>query len=718
MKHILMLVPAGRDVGLTSISISLVTELRKSGYHVGFLKPISQRPQGDFERSVAILEGLSGESSPSPIPLSRAEKLLSLGQEQVLMEEVVEIQDQMAECDLLIVEGLVSTPDCFYSKRLNRLIARALDADLILVSSPHGRGPEENAHALDIEVRDLLSTGSLRIVGHMMNKVGRGDRQRLTSGSVLPHTNPERFGRESEQVDTDLLSAYSKAVGNHRHRVLALIPWSQDFVAPRLVDFTEALHARALRRGDADRLRIRSIASCTQSVSQALLYFQEGALILTTHDRSDILMAAAMAWVNGIKLGGILVAGDTKIDANVLKLCEQAFVQGLPLYAHPQNLFDLSVAIANLHVIVPQDDLERAREVIAGVVPHLDHAWIHGLAQGERKLRMTPPRFRSQLITKAKNELKRIVLPEGTEPRTLQAANIVAERGIAIPVLLGNPAKIREACNQLDLELSSQVEVIDPARIAENYVAPMVELRKSKGLTPEDARKQLLDEVVLGTMMLKAGDVDGLVSGALHTTADTVRPALQLIKCKPGVPSISSVFFMCLPDQVLVYGDCAISLDPNAEELAQIAIQSADSAKAFGIEARVAMISYSTGTSGQGADVDKVRTATALVKEMRPDLIIDGPIQYDAAVNEAVAKSKAPNSPLKGKATVLVFPDLNTGNTTYKAVQRSAGVESIGPMLQGLAKPVNDLSRGALVDDIVYTIALTAIQAQQQDQDA
>jgi phosphate acetyltransferase len=241
----------------------------------------------------------------------------------------------------------------------------------------------------------------------------------------------------------------------------------------------------------------------------------------------------------------------------------------------------------------------------------------------------------------------------------------------------------------------------------------MVELRQHKGLTAGLAEEQLHDPVVLGTMMLHLGEVDGLVSGAVHTTANTIRPALQLIKTAPGTRLVSSIFFMCLPEQVLVYGDCAINIDPSAEELADIAIQSAESAQAFGIAPRVAMLSYSTGTSGSGSDVDKVKEATCLARERRPDLLIDGPLQYDAATIKEVAESKAPDSRVAGRATVFIFPDLNTGNTTYKAVQRSAEVISIGPMLQGLRKPVNDLSRGALVEDIVFTIALTAIQAEQ-----
>jgi phosphate acetyltransferase len=262
--------------------------------------------------------------------------------------------------------------------------------------------------------------------------------------------------------------------------------------------------------------------------------------------------------------------------------------------------------------------------------------------------------------------------------------------------------------------LPPTIEIIDPDQVRAGYVAPMVALRKNKGLTAPMAEKQLEDNVVLATMMLALDEVDGLVSGAIHTTANTIRPALQLIKTNPDAKIVSSIFFMLMPEQVLVYGDCAVNPDPTAEELANIAIQSADSARAFGLVARVAMISYSTGTSGMGSDVEKVRAATDLVKIARPDIIIDGPLQYDAASVESVSLQKAPNSPVAGQANVFIFPDLNTGNTTYKAVQRSANVLSIGPMLQGLRKPVNDLSRGASVDDIVYTIALTAIQAQQK----
>jgi len=310
---------------------------------------------------------------------------------------------------------------------------------------------------------------------------------------------------------------------------------------------------------------------------------------------------------------------------------------------------------------------------------------------------------------------KRIVLPEGAEPRTVQAAAICQARGIARCVLLAKPEEVQAVAVAQGIVLPEGLEILDPDLVRPRYVEPMVELRQGKGLNAPMAAAQLEDSVVLGTMMLALGEVDGLVSGAVHTTANTIRPALQLIKTAPGYKLVSSVFFMLLPEQVVVYGDCAVNPDPSAAELAEIALQSADSAAAFGIEPKVAMISYSTGDSGSGEEVEKVREATRLARAARPDLLIDGPLQYDAAAIDSVGRQKAPNSPVAGHATVFVFPDLNTGNTTYKAVQRSAQVVSVGPMLQGLRKPVNDLSRGALVDDIVYTIALTAIQAATRD---
>ena len=353
----------------------------------------------------------------------------------------------------------------------------------------------------------------------------------------------------------------------------------------------------------------------------------------------------------------------------------------------------------------------RKNAAISFIAKHIPADWVKTVAKMNYPKRVSPPIFRNQLIKKARAAKKTIVLPESQDPRILQAAVICTRRKLAHCVLIGDPLEVRELAEKHAFELSDKIKIIDPSTVIDRYVEPMVKRRKHKGLTKEEAYESLQDHMVLATMMLQQNEVDGIVSGAMHTTANTIRPALQLIKTAPETDLVSSIFFMCLPEQVLVYGDCAVNTNPNAKELAAIAIASADSAKLFGVEPKVAMISYSTGSSGFGADVDKVREATEIVQKSRPDIVIDGPLQYDAAEVEGVAAQKAPNSVVAGQATVCIFPDLDTGNAIYKAVQRSANILSIGPMLQGLARPVNALSRGCLVEDIVFTIALTAIQA-------
>lgn len=328
--------------------------------------------------------------------------------------------------------------------------------------------------------------------------------------------------------------------------------------------------------------------------------------------------------------------------------------------------------------------------------------------------RMAPAVYRVKVIEKAREAKKSIILPEGSEPRTVQAAIICHQKRIAHCVLLTKQEELQNTLSLLGLRLPNDIQVIDPDGIRDKYLARLLQLRQHKGLTEDQARNLLLDNVFVGTMMLENGEVDGLVSGAVHTTANTIRPALQVIKLAPSASVVSSVFFMLLPNEVLVFGDCAVNVELTAEQLAEVAVQSADSARAFDIDPKVALISYSTKDSGSGASVDKVKKALSMVQAKRPDIIIDGPLQYDAASVPSVASKKAPGSPVAGQANVFIFPDLNTGNAVYKAVQRTGHIVSVGPMLQGLRKPVNDLSRGALVDDIVFTIAIAAIQASQK----
>jgi phosphate acetyltransferase len=479
-------------------------------------------------------------------------------------------------------------------------------------------------------------------------------------------------------------------------------------------DLAEAVGATVLHAGDWERRRIRHVAVCAMTVPNALRAFVPGGLVITPGDRSDILLAACLSVLGGTPLAGILLTGGLRPDGRVLGLCAEAIKAGLPILAVNEDSYPAATAVEAMDPRIPPDDAERVERVMTAVADRLDGDWLRSLSQPRRAKRLSPPAFRHRLVEAARAANKRIVLPEGAEPRTVAAASIVAQRGIARPVLLASAEEVAEVARKQGVTLPATVEIVDPLKIASRYVGPLVERRKAKGMTAEIAAGELGDTIMIGTMMMALDEVDGLVSGAVHTTAHTIRPALQLIKTVPGCDLVSSVFFMCLPEQVLVFGDCAVNPNPTAEQLADIAVQSADSAKAFGIEPRVAMLSYSTGTSGGGQDVEKVKRATDLARAARPDLAIDGPLQYDAAIVPEVGRQKAPKSAVAGQATVFVFPDLNTGNVTYKAVQRSASVVSIGPMLQGLAKPVNDLSRGCLVEDIVFTIALTAIQAEQR----
>ncbi|MCL5261562.1 MAG: phosphate acetyltransferase [Gammaproteobacteria bacterium] len=349
--------------------------------------------------------------------------------------------------------------------------------------------------------------------------------------------------------------------------------------------------------------------------------------------------------------------------------------------------------------------------MINSIADQIDKNWVRDIINLKHKQTVPAAMFRHQLLKKARQAHKKIVLPESFDLRVIQAAAKCAESGIAKCVLLGSEKNVKDILYENNLTLDGEVEILDPKNLIDRYVSPLVEARKHKGMNEDTARASLQDNMVLAAMMLKQGDADGVVAGAITTTADTVRVALQLIPRLPNSKIISSTFFMCFFDQVLLYADCAINIDPNAEKLALIAIDTADSARLFGIEPRVAMISYSTGNSGSGADVEKVKEATSIVKQLRPDIIIDGPLQYDAAIAEEVAKLKAPDSPVAGNATVFIFPDLNSGNTVYKAAQRSSNILTLGPMLQGLTKPMNDLSRGCSAEDVMFTIALSAVQA-------
>ena len=394
---------------------------------------------------------------------------------------------------------------------------------------------------------------------------------------------------------------------------------------------------------------------------------------------------------------------------------------GTPVAVVPEGSWPTAATLTHLEGRLTAASPRKAEIALGLFELHVDTAELTSRIELSRSERVTPMMFEHELLERARARRQHVVLPEGTEERVLRAAEVLLRRNICDLTLLGEVDAVRRKAASLGITLPQEesadrarVRIVDPATspLRQRFAELYAELRAHKGMTVELALDVVADVSYFGTLMVQEGIADGMVSGAVHSTAATIRPAFEVIKTAPGAAIVSSVFFMCLADQVLVYGDCAVNPDPDAQQLADIAIQSAETAAQFGVEPRIAMLSYSTGTSGSGADVDKVRKATELVRALRPDLLVDGPIQYDAAVDARVAQTKLPGSAVAGRATVLVFPDLNTGNNTYKAVQRSAGAVAVGPVLQGLRKPVNDLSRGALVQDIVNTVAITAIQSQ------
>jgi len=711
LQHSFFVAPTGSGTGLTSICLGLVRALNQKGIKVAFCKPISQVAHSDTgpERSTHMVNQIVGLNPATPISLSYAQQLLALGKDDELMEEMISLYHLSAkDADVVIVEGLVPVANENYIAKLNVLLAKSLNSSIIFVAAKNEYSNAQLNEKIKMSASLFGGINSPKILGCILNKVGAPP-ENLQQVFSLDKTEDIEINEMTFQDIRRKLPVFD----NPSFRCLGIIHWDQSMVSPRTIDIANHLKTEILVTGDMENRRVTGITLAARTFPNMLHTLKPGTLVVVPGDREDIFVASCMAVMNGIPLSGILFTGDLQPDPRVMDLCKSALQTGLPLLLTKTNTFVTAKFLSEMSNEVPADDSQRMEKVMESVAQNIDTDWLIKHSQLTFELQLSPPAFRHQLVQRAHKAAKRIVLPEGEEPRTIQAAVICHQKSIARCVLLGNPDEIKRVADTQGIQLPEDITIIDPEIVRLSYVSPMVGLRQHKGLTAPMASSQLEDNVVLGTMMLAMDEVDGLVSGAIHTTANTIRPALQLIKTRPDASLVSSIFFMLLPDQVLVYGDCAVNPDPTAEELADIAIQSGDSAEAFGIEARIAMISYSTGKSGTGSDVEKVMKATEIAKTKRPDLVIDGPLQYDAAAIASVAAQKAPNSPVAGKANVFVFPDLNTGNTTYKAVQRSANVISIGPMLQGLSKPVNDLSRGALVEDIVYTIALTAIQAEQ-----
>jgi len=690
--RIFYLVPVSREAGLTSVTLGLVRAMQLAGVRVGYVKPIVQPEvrSGDLDLAAHFARTLCGASTPDPIPFDHAAEMVRSGQLGGLMEEVVSmVETVQPDCDIVVVEGLIPDVDFQIATRLNIEIIRSLGADLIPVLAGGSLDPDALTEKAAAAAEQYGDDGRRPIAGVLINRCADA-----AAATALTDVGALTLNGGSAPVP-----------------ILAAVPNAEHLRAPRLIDIAEELGLKILNRGDIETSRVQALLVAARSPEKLLGHLRPGTVVITPADRSDAILVTALVAQRGMPLAGFVLTCGGRPAPEVSAILSAAPLDRLPILGTDDDTFTMASRLANLSAHVSRADGDRMERVISFIAEKVDTGPLARRLDLPVDALMPPPVFRHRLVEAARAANRRIVLPEGEEPRTIRAAAICAEKRIAHCILLGSPERIREVAAAHGIDLPDNVEIVDAEQQRSRYVAPLVELRKAKGLTKLQAEIALEDSVVLGTMMLAENHVDGLVSGTVHTTASTVRPALQLIKTAPGSSLVSSVFFMLMPDQVLVYGDCAINPDPTADELAEIAIQSADSASAFGIEPRVAMISYSTGASGAGEDVDKVRRATIRVRELRPDLVVDGPIQYDAATVESVGRQKAPGGPLDGRANVFIFPDLNTGNTTYKAVQRAANVISVGPMLQGLRKPVNDLSRGALVDDIVYTIALTAIQA-------
>ena len=625
-----------------------------------------------------------------------ARAMLSAGRYDGLIETLVEKYKALErQCDFVVCVGTDFTGVATaFEFDFNADIANQFGCPLLTIVSGEGRSAEDVVAAAKL-TREAFQDKGCTILATVVNRV---------STSLLDSVARQLEEKKAETGPVYVLK--EEAALNYL----------------TVGEIAGYLNGRFLGgEGQGLDREVRSIKVAAMQLTHVLERIDDGDLIITPGDRADVILGSLISLYSekAPNLSGLVLTGGFIPEPKILSLIEGLKRPNFPIIFVDDNTFTTAMKVSSIVSVIHPDN-ERKIALALGVFESgVNMAELADRIAVVRSTRVTPIMFEYDLIERAKADRQHIVLPEGTEDRILRAAEIILRRNAAEITLLGHPDEIRKKTAALGLDLK-RAQVIDPqtSEQLEDFAETYFELRRHKGIPHDQARDTMLDVSYFGTMMVHKGLADGMVSGSVHTTQHTLRPAFEFIRTKPGYSLISSVFFMCLTDRVLVYGDCAVNPNPNPEQLADIAIASAETAKAFGIEPRVAMLSYSTGESGKGEDVDKVRTATHLARERRPDLKIEGPIQYDAAIDISVAATKMPDSEVAGHATVFIFPDLNTGNNTYKAVQRSANAVAIGPVIQGLNKPVNDLSRGCTVPDIVNTIAITAIQAQRQDKKA
>ncbi|MFT2752189.1 phosphate acetyltransferase [Clavibacter sp. Sh2088] len=606
-----------------------------------------------------------------------------------------------AKCDAVVIVGSdytdVGSPT---ELSFNARIAANLGAPVLLVLTGRrtdesgGRSPDEMRQIADLAVPELV-TAHAGLLGVVVNRADPDQLDAITA--AIPAAVPASLQAQAPHVP------------------VWAIPEDAFLVAPTVAELLAAVDGE-LVKGDPALLSREALGVVVSAMSMenVLARLTEGAIVVIPGDRSEVLLGVLTAHASETfpTVAGIVLNGGFALSPTIETLvC--GLDQTLPIISTELGTYETAKRITQTRGRLSPASARKMDTALAAFEQHVDTSRLLELLDVSRSDVVTPLMFEYGLIERARKAGKRIVLPEGTDDRVLRAAGTILSRGIADVTILGEEIEVRSRAIGLGIDIG-RATVLSPfdAVLRERFAQEYVKLRAHKGMVLDIARETVTDVSYFGTMMVQLGLADGMVSGAAHTTAHTIRPGFEIIKTTEGVSVVSSVFLMALADRVLVYGDCAVNPDPTADQLADIAISSAATAAQFGIEPRIAMLSYSTGESGAGADVEKVRQATARVRELRPDLAVEGPIQYDAAADAAVAATKMPDSQVAGRATVFIFPDLNTGNNTYKAVQRSAGAVAIGPVLQGLRKPINDLSRGALVQDIVNTVAITAIQAE------
>ncbi len=684
----------GAASGKFLVTLGLVEMLARRVKSVGFYRPLVPRaPDNDVELIRARYQ-LPDECVGYAFTADEYRSFVATRGPVAAMERALDRYKRVeAHCDVVVIEGSDFTgPDSPIELEANVRFARNLGATVVAVVNGHDRSVDEIVDAAAVGRESL---GDDVIAAVVVNRTDPG---------LIDDVNVALANSLAEGRPTGSAPPPAWAVPEEP----ALRQPSVEQLAARLDGTWIA--------GSADDLQrpVRNIRVAAMSVPNLLDRIEEGTLLIAPGDRPDVIMSAALTRASESypAVVGVALSGGLVPDERVLRLVDGVGRgTALPMFAVDTDSFDTAVAAAQIEGSITPDNTRKVDAALGLFETHIDVAVLAERVELARSDTVTPIMFQYDLIERAQAANAHIVLPEGTDDRILLAADRILRRRVCDLTLLGPVDRVRARIDELGLDLD--VPVIDPldSDLLDGFARRYHELRAHKGITAERAHDIMTDVSFFGTMMVYEGCADGMVSGATHTTAHTIRPALEFVKTRPGTSIVSSCFLMLLSDRVLVYGDCAVNPDPDAEALADIAISSAETAEMFGIDPRVAMLSYSTGTSSGGADVEKVRIATDLVRSRRPGLLVEGPIQYDAAIDPDVGRAKLPDSEVAGRATVFIFPDLNTGNNTYKAVQRSAGAIAVGPILQGLNKPVNDLSRGSLVPDIVNTIAITAIQA-------